>query len=44
MDVKTADKKFIANTYARADVVFVDGNGSLLTDDCGKNISISAAV
>ena len=36
MDVKTADKKFIANTYARADVVFVDGNGSLLTDDCGK--------
>ena len=36
MDVKTADKYFIANTYSRADVVFVSGKGSVLTDDCGK--------
>lgn len=37
MDIKAIDASFIANTYARADVVFVSGNGSTLTDENGKN-------
>jgi acetylornithine/N-succinyldiaminopimelate aminotransferase len=36
MDIKNLDKKYIANTYNRQDVVFVKGNGSLLYDDNGK--------
>lgn len=36
MNVKELDKKYIAGTYARADVVFVSGKGSVLVDDKGK--------
>lgn len=36
MDVKSIDKKYVASTYARADVTFVSGQGSILVDDNGK--------
>ena len=36
MDVKSIDKEYVASTYARADVTFVSGNGSILTDENGK--------
>ncbi len=36
MNIKELDNKYIAGTYARADVVFVSGKGSLLFDDEGK--------
>ena len=37
MDIKAIDKSYIAGTYARADVVFVSGKGSILTDENGKD-------
>ena len=37
MDIKAIDKSYIAGTYARADVVFVSGKGSILTDENDKN-------
>lgn len=36
MDIRELDKKYIANTYARYDPVFINGKGSLLYDDEGK--------
>lgn len=36
MNIKELDKKYIAGTYSRADVVFVKGKGSYLFDDEGK--------
>lgn len=36
MDIKTLDKTYIANTYARADVVFIEGKGARLVDNHGK--------
>ena len=36
MNIKELDKKYIAGTYSRADVLFVNGKGSLLYDDNGK--------
>ena len=36
MNTKELDKKYIAGTYGRADVVFVSGKGSLLYDENGK--------
>ena len=36
MDIKSIDKNYVANTYARADVTFVKGKGSYLYDEQGK--------
>ncbi len=36
MDIKSIDKTYIANTYARADITFVKGKGSYLFDENGK--------
>lgn len=36
MNIKDKDKKYIASTYARADVTFVKGKGSYLYDETGK--------
>ena len=36
MNIKEIDKKYVANTYARADVTLVSGNGALVYDDEGK--------
>ncbi len=36
MDIKTLDKTYIANTYTRADVVFIEGKGARLVDNHGK--------
>lgn len=49
MDIKALDKKYIANTYARADVVFVRGSGAEVYDaqdnryiDLGSGIGVNA--
>lgn len=36
MDVRSKTNEYIANTYARFDVVAVKGEGSLITDEAGK--------
>ncbi len=36
MTIKEIDKQYIANTYARFDVVLTEGNGSVLKDENGK--------
>ena len=36
MNVKEIDKQFIANTYARFDLLLTHGNGSLVYDETGK--------
>ena len=36
MGVVETDKKYVANTYARADVVFIRGKGATLTDRWGN--------
>ncbi len=36
MNIKQLDKEYIANTYGRADVLFVIGKGSLIYDENGK--------
>ena len=36
MDIKSLDNEYVAHTYARFPVAFVKGQGSLLTDDTGK--------
>lgn len=36
MNIKEKDKTYIVNTYDRADVVFKYGEGSILTDENGK--------
>ena len=36
MTIKEIDKKYVANTYARFDVVLTEGNGSVLKDENGK--------
>ncbi|MDR1630482.1 MAG: acetylornithine/succinylornithine family transaminase [Oscillospiraceae bacterium] len=35
-ELKALDRQYIANTYARSDVLFTHGKGSLLYDDAGK--------
>ncbi len=36
MDIRELDKEYIANTYARYEPVFVNGKGSLVYDENGK--------
>ena len=36
MDIKTADKSYIANTYARAELIAVSGKGATIYDADGK--------
>ncbi len=36
MDIREMDKTYVANTYGRADVVFVRGEGATVYDDTGK--------
>ena len=36
MDIKQIDKQYVANTYARFDVCLVNGKGSLVFDETGK--------
>ena len=36
MNIMEIDSKYVAGTYARQDVVFVEGEGSLLKDENGK--------
>ena len=35
-DIQTTDKQYVANTYGRFPVALVNGKGSLITDDKGK--------
>lgn len=45
MDIKELDKKYVANTYARADVVFVRGQGAEVFDEDGKRyIDLGAGI
>lgn len=45
MDIKAIDKKYIAPTYGRYDVLFTRGEGSLLYDDSGKRyIDLGAGI
>ena len=36
MDIKQIDKQYVANTYARFDLLLTRGNGSLVYDEAGK--------
>ena len=36
MDIRELDKKYVANTYARYEPIFVNGRGSVIYDDEGK--------
>lgn len=36
LNIREIDKKYVANTYARADITLVAGNGALVYDDAGK--------
>jgi acetylornithine/N-succinyldiaminopimelate aminotransferase len=36
MDIKELDREYIADTYSRADVLFVEGKGSYLYDEQGR--------
>ena len=36
MDIKQIDKQYVANTYARFDLLLTHGNGSLVYDETGK--------
>lgn len=45
MNVKEKDKLYIANTYARFDLTLKSGNGSLVTDENGKEyIDLSTGI
>lgn len=45
MDIRKLDKEFIANTYARQDVVFVRGQGAEVFDEEGKRyIDLGAGI
>ncbi len=45
MDIKGLDREYIANTYGRADVVFVEGHGAEIVDDRGKKyIDLGAGI
>ncbi|MCR5485519.1 MAG: aminotransferase class III-fold pyridoxal phosphate-dependent enzyme, partial [Clostridiales bacterium] len=45
MDIKQKDKQYIANTYARFDVLFTKGKGSYLFDETGKKyIDLGAGI
>ena len=45
MDIKELDKKYIANTYGRADVVFVSGRGAEVFDQDGRRyIDLGAGI
>jgi acetylornithine/N-succinyldiaminopimelate aminotransferase len=36
MDIKTVDQTFLANTYKKFDLLLLEGNGSVVRDDKGK--------
>ena len=36
MDIKQIDKQYVANTYARFDLLLTHGNGSIVYDETGK--------
>ena len=36
MDIKQIDKQYVANTYARFDLLLTHGNGSIVFDETGK--------
>ena len=36
MDIKQIDKQYVANTYARFDMLLTHGNGSIVYDETGK--------
>ena len=36
MDIKQIDKQYVANTYARFDLLLTRGNGSIVYDEAGK--------
>ncbi|MGM9521492.1 MAG: acetylornithine/succinylornithine family transaminase [Oscillospiraceae bacterium] len=45
MNIKELDKEFVANTYARADVLFTSGKGAEVYDDTGKRyIDLGAGI
>ncbi len=45
MDIKALDKAYIANTYARADVVFTEGRGAEVFDETGRRyIDLGAGI
>ncbi len=45
MDIKELDKTYVANTYGRADVVFVRGSGAEVFDDRGRRyIDLGAGI
>ena len=45
MDIKELDKTYVANTYGRADVVFVRGSGAEVYDDRGRRyIDLGAGI
>ena len=45
MDIKELDREYIANTYGRADVVFVRGEGANVYDDRGRRyIDLGAGI
>ena len=44
-DIKALDREYVANTYGRADVVFVEGKGAEITDDEGRRyIDLGAGI
>lgn len=44
-NIKGLDQQYIANTYARADVVFTSGEGAVIYDDSGKSyIDLGAGI
>lgn len=45
MDLKQIDKEYVANTYARADVLFTHGKGAVVYDDAGSRyIDLGAGI
>ncbi len=45
MDIRSLDQEFVANTYGRADVVFVSGRGAQVFDDRGRRyIDLGAGI
>ena len=44
-DIKALDREYIANTYARANVVFTSGSGAVIKDDKGRSyIDLGAGI
>ncbi len=45
MDIRELDRQYVANTYARSDVLFVRGSGAQVFDDRGKRyIDLGAGI